>query len=138
MQHNNIDSSSTTSTKSVYQVNSFSDYVEFVHQLKKPPETISKEMSAAKADAIHMVLGVAGESGELVDAIKKWAIYNKDLDIKNVKEELGDLLFYITGLMELFGIQLPDVIDMNVAKLKKRYDSSKYTDADASARKDKL
>jgi NTP pyrophosphatase (non-canonical NTP hydrolase) len=118
-------------------VNNFHAYLAFVSALKKPPEVLIKEMTAAKADATHMALGIAGEAGELVDAIKKWAIYNKDLDVTNVKEELGDLAFYMTGLMELLGIQLTDVIDMNVAKLQKRYDSLTYTDADATARKDK-
>jgi NTP pyrophosphatase (non-canonical NTP hydrolase) len=84
-----------------------------------------------------MALGVAGESGELVDAIKKWAIYNRDLDITNVKEEIGDLLFYLTGLAELLGIQLTDVIDMNVEKLRKRYESLSYSDSQAIERKDK-
>lgn len=115
----------------------FHDYKAFVSSLKKPPEIISKELTAAKADAVHMSLGIAGEAGELVDAIKKWTMYNKDLDIANVKEELGDLAFYMVGLMELFGISLTDVIAGNVEKLQKRYDSLKYTDADASLRKDK-
>jgi NTP pyrophosphatase (non-canonical NTP hydrolase) len=119
------------------EVNSFPDYLNFVKSLKKDPVKIRDEISAAKLDAVHMALGVAGESGELVDAIKKWAIYNRDLDITNVKEEIGDLLFYLTGLAELLGIQLTDVIDMNVEKLRKRYESLSYSDSQAIERKDK-
>ena len=119
-------------------ITDFQDYKEFVAKLKKPPEIISKELTAAKADAVNMVLGIAVEAGELVDAIKKWSIYNKDLDMINVKEELGDLAFYMVGLMELFGISLTDVIQGNVAKLQKRYDSLTYTDADANLRRDKM
>lgn len=128
MQHN----------KPKYEVTDFEDYKAFVANLKKSPITISRELTAAKTDAIHMVMGIAGESGELVDAVKKWTIYNKDLDRANVKEELGDLAFYMVGLMELFGFTLTEIIEGNVAKLQKRYDSLTYTDADASARKDKL
>lgn len=133
----NKDNRTTADYKTQLLMTDFVGYTDFVRQLKKPPENISKELTAAKADAIHMVMGIAGEAGELVDAIKKWTMYNKDLDIANVKEELGDLAFYMVGLMELFGISLEQVIAGNVAKLQKRYDSLKYTDADASLRKDK-
>lgn len=118
-------------------INSFDEYLNFVKSLKKDPVKIRDEISAAKLDAVHMALGVAGESGELVDAIKKWAIYNKDLDVVNVKEEIGDLLFYLTGIMELLGIQLADVIDLNVSKLGKRYAENRYSDSRAIERKDK-
>lgn len=47
----------------------------------------------------HMVLGIIGEVGELVDAVKRHYIYGKPLDIANVKEEIGDLSWYVAGLM---------------------------------------
>lgn len=42
---------------------------------------------------IHAILGIAGETGELTDVVKKHILYNKPLDVVNVKEECGDLLF---------------------------------------------
>ena len=47
----------------------------------------------------HMVLGIIGEVGELVDAVKRHYIYGKPLDIANVKEEIGDLSWYVAGLV---------------------------------------
>ena len=44
------------------------DYNEMVKNLIKDPLTISEEMTAAKAGAIHMVMGICGEAGELLDA----------------------------------------------------------------------
>ena len=46
------------------------------------------------AHAVHMGIGIFGEVGELVDAIKKAAVYNKPMDNENVLEELGDIEFY--------------------------------------------
>lgn len=47
----------------------------------------------------HMVLGIIGEVGELVDAVKRHYIYGKPLDITNVREEIGDLGWYIAGML---------------------------------------
>jgi hypothetical protein len=46
---------------------------------------------------LHMGLGVIGEWGELVDAIKKSAIYGKPLDTVNLTEEVGDVTWYMAG-----------------------------------------
>lgn len=48
---------------------------------------------------IHMSLGLAGEMGELLDAIKKHAIYGKELDTVNLTEELGDCFWYAANLL---------------------------------------
>lgn len=47
---------------------------------------------------IHMALGIVGEFGELIDAVKKVAIYGKPADIVNYTEEIGDVLWYYAGL----------------------------------------
>ena len=94
------------------------------------------EMNPVSAHYVHMALGIAGEAGELVDAIKKYAIYNKSLDIENVIEELGDLEWYMQGLRSALDITREDVLQYNINKLNKRY-PVQYTDADAQARKDK-
>ena len=44
---------------------------------------------------LHAALGCAGECGELIDAIKKSWIYGAALDVENVVEECGDILFYL-------------------------------------------
>lgn len=86
----------------------------------------------------HAVMGISGEAGELLDAIKKHVIYNKELDLGNVKEELGDLFFYMQALMNELHITEQGVINQNVEKLQKRYASGKYSDAAAIARVDKI
>lgn len=105
-------------------------YSEFV-------EGLFKEMGSESATAMHAAAGASGEAGELLDAVKKFWVYNKPLDLDNVKEELGDMCFYMQKLMNMYGWTWQDVMDANVAKLAKRYPTGKYSDAQAQARADK-
>ncbi len=99
--------------------------------------TLAKKMPSIVEDRLHAAVGISGEAGELLDAIKKNWVYNKELDSENVKEELGDLMFYITALMLLQGITVYEVLEANVTKLEKRYAGLQYTDEAAQARADK-
>lgn len=85
---------------------------------------------------VHAVLGVSGEAGELVDAIKKHWIYEKPLDKENVLEECGDLLFYLDRILDLCGYTIEDAIEHNIEKLRVRYPEG-YTDQAARDRADK-
>ena len=111
-------------------------YSQMVAHLKKPGSDILASLTPEKVDAIHMILGITGEAGELVDAYKKWAVYGKDLDRENVLEEIGDLLFYIEGLMQNVGVTEKEVKLRNQAKLNTRYKEG-YSDKAAQERADK-
>lgn len=112
-------------------------YPEFVRSLLKPGEDICAELTPEKADAWHASTGIAGEAGEVVDAVKRWTIYNKPLDRDNVVEELGDLEFFMEQLRQRLGITREETIAGNIQKLSKRYYEGKFTDAQAQARADK-
>lgn len=93
-----------------------------------------KPMGTLQADLIHMTLEQAGEAGELVDAIKKHWVYGKPLDVGTVVEELGDLLFYIQGVLNIVtsqGVLAPETLKnfmvANMNKLSKRYPTG-YSD----------
>jgi NTP pyrophosphatase (non-canonical NTP hydrolase) len=97
-----------------------------------------QEYQHAKAiDLIHAVFGIAGEAGELCDPVKKAMFYGKPLDEANIREEAGDLLWYIAApLCRALGCTLEELAAANVAKLRQRYPEI-YTDAAAIARADK-
>lgn len=111
----------------------YSRYPEFV-------SSRAKKMPTHIEDLVHMSMGISGEAGELLDAVKKSYIYGKELDIENVIEELGDLLFYIQGMLNFLGVvdirDLEDITLLNMRKLEKRYPQG-YTDQAAIARADK-
>lgn len=60
------------------------DHSDMVRALVKSPYDIMDSLTAEKTDLIHAVLGISGEAGELLDAVKKFSIYNKPLDRENV------------------------------------------------------
>jgi NTP pyrophosphatase (non-canonical NTP hydrolase) len=72
-------------------------------------------------DNLHMVLGLLTEVGELADNFKKELAYGKEVDWVNVKEELGDLMWYFANFCEQNGLSWEEILDLNVAKLKTRY-----------------
>jgi len=112
------------------------DHSELVIDLAKSGHTIVEEMSSQQAHLLHMILGISGEAGELLDSIKKYVIYQKPLDIDNVIEELGDLEFYIEGLRSSLGITRNETLAHNITKLRKRY-GQQYSDQAAQERADK-
>lgn len=109
---------------------------ELVKNLCKPGVDITLYMTGQQAHCLHMAVGACGESGELIDAVKRWAIYQHELDRENVVEELGDLEFFLQGLRDSLGITREETIQHNIEKLTKRY-GDKYSDQAAKERKDK-
>lgn len=112
-------------------------YSDMIATLAKKGEAIAAELTAEDAHLLHMTVGVSGEAGELLDAVKKAVIYRKPLDLENVIEELGDLEFYMEGLRQGLGITRQETIDANIAKLSKRYEGLRYSDKSAQLRADK-
>lgn len=110
-------------------------YMELSDRTCKHVESL--EMNAKQYDLMHATLGIAGESGEIVDAVKKSVIYGKPLDVANMREEIGDIMWYIALACRTLGFDLNEILDENIAKLQKRY-PEKYSDVHASLRLDKV
>ena len=106
--------------------------------LAKDGSQIKYEITPEQCNLIHMCVGISGESGELLDAIKKHVIYQKPLDVENVKEELGDLLFYMSNLMQSVGLTFEEILQHNIDKLSVRYSSGSYSNEQAQERADKV
>lgn len=115
---------------------------------------------------LHMYIGLAGEFGELLDAIKKSIIYQKPLDVVNCIEEMGDILFYAVGTeygaeqlevsyelgvivdyvksknvtrdTEVKEVTIDACLEHNIVKLGDRYKSGSYSDKAAQERADKV
>lgn len=113
------------------------DYAKFVAQITKPGRDIAASLTPEEAHLIHMIMGIAGEAGELLDSIKKHVIYQKPLDLANVREELGDIEFYLQGLRNGLQLDRQSIIDENYGKLSKRYSAGTYSNEQAITRADK-
>lgn len=73
-------------------------------------------------DAVaNMAMGLAGEAGEVCDQLKKVLFHDHEINRKEIALEIGDVLWYLAGLCSRLGMNLEDVAQMNIDKLKARY-----------------
>lgn len=97
------------------------------------------EASAARTDKEHPLeyyaLGVAGEAGEVADAVKKGVYHGGVLDRAKIIKEMGDTLWYLARLSAKLGTTLTDVAQVNAIKLAARYPNG-YSDEASAARAD--
>lgn len=114
----------------------FTSYAAMVQELTKPGEEILSRLTPWRVNLIHMAFGIAGEAGELLDAIKKFTIYNKPMDTANIVEELGDLEFFMEGIRAALDITREECLAANMKKLGTRY-ADGYSDQAAQLRVDK-
>lgn len=70
---------------------------------------------------IHGVLGLQGEVGELAGALEKWLYYGQELDQTNLKEEIGDCLWYLALVCNAMEYDMGSLMRANIEKLKKRF-----------------
>lgn len=78
---------------------------------------------------IYPTLGLAGESGEVAEKIKK-VIRDKggvvDEETKEmIKKELGDVLWYVSQIASELGLSLDNVAEHNIEKLYSRMERGK-------------
>ncbi len=75
----------------------------------------------AAMNLLNGALGLCGEAGEVADLIKKQQFQGHELDLENLKSELGDVMWYMALLCSSSDLSLEEVMEYNVQKLKKRY-----------------
>lgn len=72
-------------------------------------------------NALHYVLGIVTEAGELADIYKKAYAYGKPFDRQHIKEELGDLMWYLAMLCRLYDFDMSEILRTNIDKLRVRF-----------------
>ena len=73
----------------------------------------------------YPTLGLAGEAGEVANIVKKiqrdhGGILNEEIRAK-LKDELGDVLWYISACAEELDLTLNEIAEFNVEKLARRH-----------------
>ena len=113
------------------------DHKEIVRSLSKDGAEIIDSLTPERAHWWHMASALCGEAGELFDAIKKCVIYEAEIDINNVIEEMGDIEFYLEGLRSSMNITREETLANNIMKLDQRYGQA-YSNVAAAERADKV
>jgi NTP pyrophosphatase (non-canonical NTP hydrolase) len=79
---------------------------------------------------LHAAMGLCTEAGEFMDMLKKHILYGKPLDEINLKEELGDKLWYTALALDELKSTFDQCMETNIEKLRARY-PNKFTEHDA-------
>lgn len=73
---------------------------------------------------MYLSMGLAGESGEVIEKLKK--VVRNDGGVvsaekrEDLKKELGDVLWYLSQLAKTLGLSLADVAETNIKKIADR------------------
>lgn len=76
---------------------------------------------------LHAAIGICTEAGEFFDPLKKYLFYSKLYDEVNLREELGDLLWYIAIACDALDTTVELEMARVIAKLQQRY-PEKFSD----------
>ena len=82
--------------------------------------TLNKELNNDQV-LLNGVMGLCGESGEVIDIVKKHISQGHDLKKDKLIEELGDVAWYLAETAYALGVDLETVLTGNIEKLKRRY-----------------
>lgn len=82
--------------------------------------TSSKKITIVE-HIVNGALGLAGESGEVADIVKKAMFQGHAIDKEHIAKELGDVLWYVAETATAIGYDLETIMQMNIDKLMKRY-----------------
>ena len=100
------------------------DYIEQAIRTESADfEAIARRLTGTEESMrlLHAAMGIATESGELLDMLKKRFFYGKPVDRVNAIEEMGDLCWYMAIACDVLGVSFEEIMAINIAKLKKRY-----------------
>lgn len=87
-------------------------------------------LSPEQVDLLHCCQGLCTEAGEAMDALKRHFMYKNHLDSVNLREELGDILWYIGMICERMGWDMSTIMERNIQKLRVRF-PDKFTENSA-------
>lgn len=81
------------------------------------------------ADIIHAILGIASESGELVEALLMAISNEKPLDRTNILEEVGDAQWYEAMIARVYNVDFDKIQRSTIDKLRERFPDKFTTEA---------
>ena len=69
----------------------------------------------------NAAFGLSGESGEVVDLLKKFFYQGQELDLVHLMLEIGDVFYYLYWIGMLLDIDIAEIYFANIEKLNERY-----------------
>lgn len=84
-------------------------------------------------DISHAIIGIASEAGELLGVIKAAMFYGRPMDMVNLDEEIGDIMWYIGIYCNARATTIEQICETNNKKLRARF-PNKFTEEAANNR----
>lgn len=113
----------------------FMDYQRAAHRTAKYPVPRFTVGSGADehteaAPYVYPAMGLSGEAGEVANKVKKLmrdflgqhGSFEYDAHLDKIKDELGDVLWYVAELATVFDWNLGRIAEANLLKLGSRYE----------------
>tara|TARA_B100001113_G_C20530848_1_gene371695 strand:- start:76 stop:480 length:405 start_codon:yes stop_codon:yes gene_type:complete len=125
-----------------------SKYVKFVNQVtsdesKNHVAFINRIRDLEETSEMHRLLtaavGMSAEGGEFLEIVKKMIFQGKPYNEENVRHlkiELGDILWYVAQACMALDISLDEITDMNIDKLSKRFPDGHFSEYYSENRKE--
>ncbi len=83
-------------------------------------KTLNPELSREEM-LLNSVMGLCGESGEVIDLVKKHRFHGAALNREALILELGDVAWYLAEAASALEVPLETIFRSNLTKLRKRY-----------------
>jgi NTP pyrophosphatase (non-canonical NTP hydrolase) len=106
------------------------EYQKLAHNTEAPITFALAKRLVRYGRLIHATEGMSTEVGEFTDVLKKTVFYGKELDMVNLSEEIGDLMWYVALACNALKLDLEQIMETNIAKLTARY-PDKFTEDSA-------
>ncbi len=129
--------------------NELNQYQKFVDKVtsdaSKNTEMLVNRLEYVDRKNIHVSriltagIGLSGEVGEFNEIIKKALFQEKELDdqtVTHLKKELGDIMWYVAQACISLNSDIEEIIEINVTKLKSRYDNGSFDKEKSNIRKE--
>lgn len=97
--------------------------------------TLNPQLSE-KDVLINGVMGLCGEAGEVIDHVKKHLAQGHSLDKAHMAKELGDVAWYLAETATALGLELEEILQGNIDKLRARYPEGFSTERSMNRRND--
>jgi NTP pyrophosphatase (non-canonical NTP hydrolase) len=114
------------------------DAPEFISPLKESFESSLRNAGFDYVNLLHGVVGIATESGELIDAFAQPVADGKPFDLVNISEEIGDVCWYQARVLETVKRTFDEVQVANIRKLQDkqsgRFKSGSFSSEEAIER----
>jgi hypothetical protein len=105
--------------------------------LKAPPLVRELRVPASAHEAVAATLTYNATGAQILTIIKAHVFYGKALDLMALEQALRGYVAAIYFCCEAFNVNITEVLEHNIAKLRKRY-AEKYSDVAAITRADKI